>query len=56
MEDSVNNSKKVLQDNLVITEKFELLKSEYNKLESEYNRLSNELKSELQVKKDALQN
>jgi predicted nuclease with TOPRIM domain len=56
MEDSMNNSKKVMQENLVITEKFELLKNEYNKLESEYNRISSELKAELQVRKDALQN
>jgi len=35
MEDSMNNSKKVMQENLFITEKFELLKNEYNKLESE---------------------
>jgi len=35
MEDTLNNSKKVMQDNLIITEKFDLLKNEYNRLETE---------------------
>jgi hypothetical protein len=35
MEDTLNNNRRVLQDNVVVTEKFDLLKNEYNKLESE---------------------
>lgn len=56
MKDTLNNNKKVMQDNLIITEKFELLKSEYNKLESEYNRINAELRAELTIKKEALSN
>lgn len=56
MEDTLNNSKKVMQDNLIINEKFDLLKNEYNKLESEYNRINNEMRAELSMKKESLSN
>lgn len=56
MEDTLHSNKRVMQDSVIINEKFDLLKNEYNRLESEYNRVSSELRAELSIKKESLSN